>query len=37
MYRIVEKEFLNPTVVKIVVYAPRVAKKALPGQFSIFL
>ena len=35
MYRIVEKEFLNPTVVKIVVDAPRVAKKALPGQFII--
>ncbi len=35
MYRIVEKEYLNPTVVKIVVDAPRVAKKALPGQFII--
>ena len=35
MYRIVEKEYLNPTVVKIVVEAPRVAKKALPGQFII--
>ncbi|MBR5459868.1 MAG: sulfide/dihydroorotate dehydrogenase-like FAD/NAD-binding protein [Clostridia bacterium] len=35
MYRIVEKELLNPTVVKIVVDAPRVAKKALPGQFII--
>ena len=35
MYKIVEKEYLNPTVVKIVVDAPRVAKKALPGQFII--
>ena len=35
MYRIIEKEYLNPTVVKIVVEAPRVAKKALPGQFII--
>ena len=35
MYRIVEKEYLNPTVVKIVVEAPRVAKKAEPGQFII--
>ncbi len=35
MYRIVEKEFLNPSVAKIVVEAPRVAKKVLPGQFII--
>jgi ferredoxin--NADP+ reductase len=35
MYKIVEKEYLNPTVVKIVVEAPRIAKKALPGQFII--
>ena len=35
MYRIVEKEYLNPTVVKIVVEAPRVARKAEPGQFII--
>ncbi len=35
MYKIVEKEFLNPTVAKIVVEAPRVAKKTLPGQFII--
>ena len=35
MYKIVKKEILNPTVVKISVEAPRVAKKALPGQFII--
>ncbi|MEG2054211.1 MAG: sulfide/dihydroorotate dehydrogenase-like FAD/NAD-binding protein [Oscillospiraceae bacterium] len=36
MYKILEKEILNPTVTKMVVYAPQVAKKALPGQFIIF-
>lgn len=35
MYKIVKKQILNPTVVKISVEAPRVAKKALPGQFII--
>ena len=34
-YKIVEKKELNPTVTKMVVYAPFVAKKALPGQFII--
>ncbi len=36
MYRIAEKEVLNPTVVKMVVEAPLIAKKAQPGQFIIF-
>ena len=35
MYRIVEKTPLNPTVTKMVVEAPLVARKALPGQFVI--
>ena len=35
MYRIVEKTPLNPTVTKMVVEAPLIAKKALPGQFVI--
>lgn len=35
MYRIVDKKPLNPTVVQILVEAPLVAKKALPGQFII--
>ncbi len=35
MYRIIKKEILNPTVVKIEVEAPRVAKKVEPGQFII--
>ena len=35
MYRIVEKTSLNPTVTKMVVEAPLIAKKALPGQFII--
>jgi ferredoxin--NADP+ reductase len=34
-YKILEKKELNPTVTKMVVYAPFVAKKALPGQFII--
>ena len=34
-YKIVDKKELNPTVTKMVVYAPFVAKKALPGQFII--
>lgn len=35
MYKIVEKESLNPSVTKIVVEAPAVAKKCQPGQFII--
>ena len=35
MYQILEKTALNPTVTKIVVSAPLIAKKALPGQFVI--
>ena len=36
MNRIVKKESLNPTVVRMVVDAPLIAKKAEPGQFIIF-
>jgi len=36
MYRIIEKAVLNPTVTKMVVEAPLIAKKAEPGQFIIF-
>lgn len=36
MYKIVHKESLNPTVSKMVVEAPLIAKKAEPGQFIIF-
>ena len=35
MYRIVKKDRLNPTVSRMVIEAPAVAKKALPGQFII--
>ena len=35
MYRIAEKTVLNPTVTKMVVEAPLIAKKAEPGQFII--
>lgn len=35
MFEILEKEALNPTVTRMVVFAPRVAKKAEPGQFII--
>lgn len=35
MYRIVKKEPLNPTVTRLVVEAPAVARKAEPGQFII--
>ena len=35
MYQLVSKEALNPTVTKMEIYAPYVAKKALPGQFII--
>ena len=36
MYKIVSKERLNPTVTKMVIEAPLVARKAEPGQFIIF-
>ncbi|MBE7055254.1 MAG: sulfide/dihydroorotate dehydrogenase-like FAD/NAD-binding protein [Ruminococcaceae bacterium] len=36
MYRILKKEMLNPTVMRMVVEAPLIAKKAQPGQFIIF-
>ena len=36
MYKIVSKERLNPTVSKMVIEAPFVARKAEPGQFIIF-
>ena len=35
MFRIVKKESLNPTVTRMVVEAPLVAKKAQAGQFII--
>lgn len=35
MYKILEKESLNPTVTRITVEAPAVARKAEPGQFII--
>ena len=35
MYKITDKHFLNPTVCKMVVCAPLMAKKAKPGQFVI--
>ena len=35
MYTIVSKKSLNPTVRQMEIYAPFVAKKALPGQFII--
>ena len=35
MYQIVSKQALNPTVTKMEILAPLVAKKALPGQFII--
>ena len=35
MYRILSKEILNPTVERMVIEAPYVAKKAEPGQFII--
>lgn len=36
MFEILEKQSLNPTVTKMVIHAPLVAKKAEPGQFIIF-
>ena len=35
MYKILKKQLLNPTVCKMVISAPLVAKKAEPGQFII--
>ena len=35
MYKILSKQALNPTVTKMEILAPFVAKKALPGQFII--
>ncbi|MBP5567245.1 MAG: sulfide/dihydroorotate dehydrogenase-like FAD/NAD-binding protein [Bacteroidales bacterium] len=35
MFKILEKNMLNPTICKMVVEAPRIAKAALPGQFLI--
>ena len=35
MYKITEKAALNPTVTKMVIEAPLIAKKAKPGQFII--
>ena len=37
MYKIIKKEMLNPTVCRMVVEAPRLAKAAAPGQFLIVL
>ena len=34
-YKITEKVALNPTVTKMVIEAPLIAKKAKPGQFII--
>ena len=36
MFKIIEKERLNPTVTKMVIEAPFVARKAEPGQFIIY-
>ncbi len=35
MFEILKKDVLNPTVTRMEIYAPRVAKKAEPGQFII--
>ena len=35
MFRIVERTALNPSVIRLNVEAPRIARKALPGQFVI--
>ena len=35
MFKILEKRMLNPTICKMVVEAPRIARAALPGQFLI--
>ena len=36
MFTIIRKERLNPTVTKMVIDAPFIARKAEPGQFIIF-
>ena len=36
MFKILEKEHLNPTVTRMVIDAPFIAKKAEPGQFIIY-
>ena len=36
MFKILKKEELNPTVTRMVIDAPLIAKKAEPGQFVIF-
>ena len=35
MYKIISKENIAPSIYKMVIEAPRIAKKALPGQFII--
>lgn len=35
MYKIIDKQFLNSTICKMIVLAPLMAKKAQPGQFVI--
>ncbi|HPS82289.1 MAG TPA: sulfide/dihydroorotate dehydrogenase-like FAD/NAD-binding protein, partial [Candidatus Limiplasma sp.] len=35
MFTILEKEMLNPTVARMVIAAPLIARKAEPGQFVI--
>ena len=35
MYKIIKKQILNPSVTRMDVYAPEIAKKAKPGQFII--
>ncbi len=35
MFKIVKKDILNPTIIRLVIEAPYVAKKAQPGQFII--
>ena len=36
MFEVVKKQSLNSSVTKMVIYAPRIAAKAKPGQFIIF-
>ena len=35
MFTIIEKDMLTPTICRMVVSAPRIAKSAKPGQFLI--
>ena len=37
MFKILKKEKLNSNVTLMDIYAPRIAKKAQPGQFIIFI